>query len=164
MAVIKGKKYVIGADNAGVGLKKVLMEFLVEEGLEFEDVGVDSEEEKTYYPEIAKRVIDKIKESNYEKEGILICGTGIGMAITANKFPGIHAAACYDLYAAERARLSNDTNVITLGARITGPVLAKKILKKWLSLEFKPGRSTPKLEVIRKYEKENFGGNEAINN
>lgn len=157
LIIIKNEKiYVIGCDKAAVDLKNTIIEFLDENNYKYEDVGVNSKKDDTIYPKVAKKVTDRIIESNYEKEGILICGTGIGMAITANKFPGIYAAACYDTYAAERARLSNDTNVITLGARILGPVLAKKILKKWLSLEFKPGRSTPKVEKIKSYEKENF--------
>lgn len=156
LTVVKNKKYVIGADNAAIFLKREITNFLEDLGIEYEDVGVFSESDQTYYPEIARRVTDKVIESNYKKEGILICGTGIGMAITANKFPGIYAAACYDVYAAERARLSNNTNIITLGARITGPILAKKILKEWLSLEFNGGRSLPKVKKIKEYENENF--------
>ena len=78
--------------------------------------------------------LEKIIASDYGKEGILICGTGIGMAITANKFPGIYAAVCHDNYSAERARLSNNSNVLCMGARIIGPELAKKVLREWLSL------------------------------
>lgn len=152
----KSKNYVIGTDEAGFLLKKTIIDFLDKEGIDYEDVGVNSNNDKTIYPQIAKKVVDKIKESNYEKEGILICGTGIGMSITANKFPNIYAAACYDIYAAERARLSNNTNIITLGARIIGPVLAIKILKKWFSLEFKGGASAKKVNKIKKYEKNNF--------
>lgn len=150
------KKIVIGAAVAGIELKEIIKELLEEENVEYEDVGLDSADDKTYYPSVAKRVAEKIIESNYEKKGILICGTGIGMAITANKFPKIYAAQVYDTYASERASLSNDANVITLGSRITGPVLAKKIVKEWIGLEFKPGRSTPKLKEIYEIEKENL--------
>ncbi len=156
MKVIKNKYYVIGSDYAGYQLKEAIKALLEEEGLAYEDVGVSSEDDDTYYSVIAKKVVEKIMESGYKKEGILICGTGIGMAITANKFPGIYAAACYDTYASERARLSNDTNIITIGSRILGPVLAKKIIKIWLSLEFRNGSSTPKLAKIKEYEKENL--------
>lgn len=156
MSVIKGKKYVIGSDNAGFNLKNEIVNFLDELEVEYEDVGVFAEDDNTYYPEIAKMVVQKIIESNYQKEGILICGTGIGMAITANKFPGIYAAACYDIYAAERARLSNNSNVITFGARNIGPEVVKKLLEKWLSLEFSGGRSVPKLNLIKDYEHQNF--------
>ncbi len=99
---------------------------------------------------IVRDVVSEIIDSNYKKEGILMCGTGIGIAITANKFPGIYAAACYDTYATKRARLSNNSIVITLGGRITSYVLTKRILKTWLSLEFRtPIRSTPKIAIIK---------------
>ena len=97
---------------------------------------MNSPDDQTEYPVVAQRAMEKIIASNYSKEGILICGTGIGMAITANKFPGIYAAVCHDNYSAERARLSNNSNVLCMGARIIGPELAKKVLREWLSLEF----------------------------
>ena len=156
MEVIKDREYVIGADQAGVELKNTIKKILDDYTIEYEDIGVNDKSDDTIYPKIAKKVVEKIIESDYKKEGILICGTGIGMAITANKFEGIYAAVCHDIYSAERARLSNDTNVLTMGGRIMGPVLAEKILKKWLSLEFQPGRSTSKLKEIYNYEKKNF--------
>jgi len=150
------KPIVIGCDNAAVELKNMVLGVLKEEGRTFENVGVDSAEDQTEYPVIAQRVAEKIIASNYEKEGILICGTGIGMAITANKFPGIYAAVCHDNYSAERARLSNNSNVCCMGARIIGPELAKKVLREWLSLEFKGGRSLSKVEKIAAIEKANY--------
>jgi ribose 5-phosphate isomerase B len=150
------KKIVIGCDNAAVELKHEVIKVLNEEKISYEDVGVDTKESQEMYPLIAEKVARKIIESNGEKEGILLCGTGIGMAISANKFPGIYAAVCHDIYSAERARLSNDTNVMTMGARVIGPELAKKIVKEWLSLEFKPGRSTDKIEKIKEFETNNF--------
>ncbi len=147
------KHYVIGCDNAAVELKKVLIGVLEEQGLAYEDVGVDSIADETIYPEIAERVAEKIIASEYQKEGILICGTGIGMAITANKFPGIYAAVCHDIYSAERARLSNNSNVICLGARVIGPELAKMIFLEWLRLEFQGGRSLPKVAKIKEIER-----------
>lgn len=144
------KPIVIGCDNAAVGLKNTLIEVLKEEGIDFEDVGVNSPDDKTVYPEVAQRVCETIIASDYSKEGIIICGTGIGMAMTANKFPGIFAAVCHDNYSAERLRLSNNGNVICFGARIIGPELAKKILREWLSLQYVPGgRSQPKVDVMR---------------
>ncbi len=150
------KKIVIGAAAAGIELKEVIKELLDEKKVDYEDIGLHSEDKDVYYPSVAKRVAEKIIDSNYSKKGILICGTGIGMAITANKFPGIYAAQVYDTYASERASLSNDANVITLGSRIIGPVLAKKIVEEWLPLEFKDGRSTPKLKEIYEIEKNNL--------
>ncbi len=150
------KTIVIGCDNAAVELKKQIISVLEKKGIPYEDIGVASAEDEKIYPMVAKELAQKIIESSYSKEGILLCGTGIGMAIAANKFPGIYAAVCHDSYSAERARLSNNANVMTMGARIIGPELAKKIVKEWLELEFKPGSSTPKVEKIVEFEKENM--------
>lgn len=150
------KELVIGCDNAAVELKKVFCQELDRLGFAYRDVGVDGPGDKTVYPEIARRVAAEIIASGYTKEGILLCGTGIGMAIAANKFPGIYAAVCHDSYSTERARLSNDTNVLTMGARVIGPELAKQLLRIWLSLEFAPGSSSPKVDRIREYERMNF--------
>jgi len=148
--IMEKKNIVIGCDNAAVGLKAELLKVLEELGVEYEDVGVDRADDDTVYPRIAERVCQTIIASNYEKEGIIICGTGIGMAMTANKFPGIFAAVCHDNYSAERLRLSNNGNVICFGARIIGAELAKKILREWLSLSYVPGgRSQPKVDTMR---------------
>jgi ribose 5-phosphate isomerase B len=150
------KPIVIGCDNAAVQLKEALIGVLKEEGYSFEDVGVEHSEDQTGYPVIAQRVADRIIASNYHKEGILICGTGIGMAITANKFPGIYAAVCHDTFSSERARLSNNTNVFCMGARIVAPELARKLLREWLGEEFKGGPSLAKVEAIHAIEKVNY--------
>ncbi|GHS93686.1 ribose-5-phosphate isomerase [Synergistales bacterium] len=150
------KSYVIGCDNAAVGLKNTLREFLVALGYSVEDVGCDSTDDSTAYPYIAKRVCDKIIESNYEKNGLLICGTGLGVAMCANKFKGIRAGVCHDSFSAERLALSNNGNVICFGARIIGAELAKKILKEFVGLTFKDGFSTPKVAAIGELELENL--------
>ena len=148
--VIMSKKIVIGCDNAAVELKKELIKVIVEEGYSYEDVGVDGASDKTVYPDIAAMVCEKIIESNYEKEGVIVCGTGIGMAMTANKFEGIFAAVCHDNFSAERLRLSNNGNVICFGARVIGPELAKKILREFLKLKYVPGGSSqPKVDRMR---------------
>ena len=121
-----------------------------------ENVGCDSAEDSTYYPYIAEKLCERIKETGYEKQGILICGTGIGMAMAANKCTGIRAAVCHDSYSAERAKLSNNANVLCMGARVIGPELAKKITKEWLSLNFVDGSSTPKVKAIMEVESANF--------
>ncbi len=144
------KKIVIGCDDAAVEMKNALCALLLEEGYEVEDVGVDSPEDHTYYPEIAQRACKKIIASSYTKQGILICGTGLGMAMAANKFPGIFAGVCHDVYSAERLRLSNNGNVLCLGARVIGTEVAKRVVKLWLPLEFVNGSSTPKVELLRK--------------
>ncbi len=154
--MMEKKTIVIGCDNAAVGLKDLIKGFVESLGYPVEDVGCFTAEDPTYYPYIAKRVCDAIIESSYAKEGILICGTGIGMAMTANKFKGIRAAVCHDNFSAERAKLSNDGNVLCMGERVIGPELAKKITKEWLSLAFVDGSSTPKVDAIRKIEGENL--------
>jgi ribose 5-phosphate isomerase B len=150
------KELVIGCDNAAVGLMKEIKAYLTSLGIPFQDMGVQSTEDDTPYPNIAQEVVDEILRSHHKKEGILICGTGIGMSITANKNPGIYAAVCHDTYSAERARLSNNTNILCMGARVVGPELAKKIVNEWLNLEFQGGRSSSKVQIIEKIERQNF--------
>ena len=90
----------------------------------------------------------RLADGTYQR-GILICGTGIGMAITANKVPGVRAACCHDPYSAERARKSNDAQILTMGAQIVAPILARMLLDHWLVSEFQGGRSAPKVEKIK---------------
>ena len=146
------KTIVIGCDNAAVELKDAVKAFIKKIGYPVEDIGCTTAEDQTYYPYIAERLCNNIIESGYEKEGILICGTGIGMAMTANKCKGIRAAVCHDNYSAERAKLSNNGNVLCMGARVIGVELAKKITKEWLSLSFVDGGSTPKVAAIKEIE------------
>jgi ribose 5-phosphate isomerase B len=119
-------------------------------------MGCDSADDPTNYPTIAKRVCEKVIASAYEKRAILVCGTGIGMCMTANKFRGIRAAVCHDNYSAERSVLSNNANVLCMGERVIGHELAKKIVGEWLSLEFKDGPSTPKVQEIIDIESANM--------
>lgn len=147
------RKMVIGCDEAACELKSILAEVLRKKGIEFEDVGVMEAADKTYYPLVAEKVAKAIIDSGYEKQGMLLCGTGIGMSIAANKHPGIYAAVCHDQYSTERAKLSNNCNVICMGARVIGPELAKKNLEQWLDLTFKDGSSTPKVAAIKDIEK-----------
>jgi ribose 5-phosphate isomerase B len=153
---VTGKTIVIGCDNAAVNMKNIIKDFVKSLGFTVEDAGCFSSEDPTVYPLIAKKVCNEIQDSNYEKDGILICGTGIGMAMSANKFKGIRAAVCHDNFSAERAKLSNDANVLCMGERVIGPELAKKITKEWLSLKFVDGSSTPKVNAIKEIEKQNF--------
>ena len=150
------KEIVIGCDNAAVGLKNEIVKYLQAKGYQTEDVGVASESDQSLYPLIASEVCRRIIDSKYMKRGVLICGTGIGMAISANKFRGIYATVIHDIFSAERACLSNRANVVTLGARVVAPQLALKLLQEWLSLEYKPGPSDDKLEAIARIEAENF--------
>lgn len=147
---------VIGCDNAAVELKNVLIAFLESKGINVENMGCDSSDDPTFYPNVAKKVCERIIESDYTKRGVLVCGTGIGMAMTANKFKGIRAAVCHDNFSAERSVLSNNGNVICMGERVIGQELAKKILGEWITLEFNDGNSTPKVQAIINIETNNM--------
>ena len=147
---------VIGCDNAAVPMKVMLIKFLESKGINVENVGCDSADDPVNYPSIAKRACESIIASGYTKRGILVCGTGIGMCMSANKFKGIRAAVCHDNFSAERSVLSNNANVLCMGERVIGHELAKKIVGEWITLEFKDGPSTPKVEEIIAIETENM--------
>ena len=140
----------IGCDEAGFELKEVLKRELEESGREVEDFGT-FDAEPVLYPDIAYAAASSIAEGRNDC-GVLVCGTGIGMAITANKVRGIRAAQCHDTYSAERARKSNDAQIITMGGRVIGPELAKSILWAWLASTFEPERSGPKVARMRELE------------
>jgi ribose 5-phosphate isomerase B len=147
---------VIGCDNAAVPMKTMLIKFLESKGVAVENKGCDSADDPTNYPTVAKKVCEAIIESGYTKRGILVCGTGIGMAMSANKFKGIRAACCHDNFSAERSILSNNANVLTMGERVIGHELAKKIVGEWITLEFKEGPSSPKVQEIIAIENANM--------
>ena len=140
----------IGCDEAAFELKQILKQVLVDRGLEVEDFGTH-DTRPVLYPDIAFAAAQSVVDGRNDR-AVLLCGTGIGMAISANKVPGIRAAQCHDTYSAERARKSNDAQVITMGARVIGPELAKSILHAWLDSEFEPDRSGPKVARIREFE------------
>ena len=141
------KAVAIGSDEAGFRLKAILVDLLQqEEGLEVVDFGCHSED-PVDYPDVAFELANAVARGEHDR-GILICGTGIGMAIAANKVPGVRAAQAHDAYSAERARKSNDAQVLTLGARVIGPELAKSIVRTWLRSEFAGGGSARKVAKI----------------
>ena len=143
-------RLVIGADDAGFGLKAIIEGYLDELGVAYDDIGVESAEATAQgvdYPDVAERAAVGIRDGRYDR-GILICGTGIGMAIAANKVHGVRAAQAHDVYSAERARKSNNAQVLTLGARVIGPESAKTVVHAWLESEFAGGASTRKVEKI----------------
>ncbi len=142
----------IGSDSVGYPLKKDITDYLTDKGIKFDDIGVDSENNETIYPEIALKGCLGIREGKYQY-GILICGTGIGMSITANKIPGIMASLCDNIYSAERAKMSNNANILTLGRHTVGSELARRLVDTWLKSEFQGKGSTRKVEKIREYEK-----------
>lgn len=137
----------IGSDEAGFQLKETLKAFLADLGQEVTDYGCYSAD-AVDYPDVAERVALAVAAGRHAR-GVLICGTGIGMAITANKVPGVRAAQAHDTYSAERARKSNDAQIVTLGARVVGPELAKTIVRVWLDAEF-AGESSPSIGKVRK--------------
>lgn len=147
---------VIGCDNAAIRLKGIIVNLLREKGIEVEDVGCSSLDDQTAYPLIAKRVCQRIAQSGYAYRGILICGTGIGMCMCANKFKGIRAAVCHDVFSTRRSILSNNGNVLCMGERVIGVELAKTLVSEWLSLSFVDGSSTPKVREIGNLEAENM--------
>ncbi len=140
----------IGADEAAFDLKEILKAYLATKGIEVKDYGA-YDTNPVLYPDVAIKVAEAIAQGKHPR-GILMCGTGIGMAITANKVPGVRAACCHDTYSAQRARKSNDAQVLTMGARVIGPELAKTIVDAWLESEFEGGGSAPKVEKIIQYD------------
>lgn len=140
-------KVAIGSDQFGFTLKESLKAHLIELGHEPVDFGCHLPEENPDYPDIAIIVSEKIAQGEFER-GVLVCGTGIGMAITANKIPGVRAACCHDPYSAERARKSNNAQVLTMGAEIVGPSLGRYLIDIWLASEFGGGRSARKVAKI----------------
>lgn len=133
----------LGCDEAGLPLLDVLRDYLQEKNIAVKDFGVHSTD-PVDYPDIALVASVSVASGECDR-AILVCGTGIGMSITANKVPGVRAALCHDTYSAERARKSNDAQVITMGARVIGTELAKKIIEVWLESDFDGGRSAPKV-------------------
>lgn len=144
------KVVLIGCDEAGFEMKKLITAHLESLGVQVQDYGCHSTD-PIDYPDVAERLAKDIASSKSDR-GILICGTGIGMAIAANKVPGVYAAQAHDTFSAERARKSNNAQVITIGARVVGPELAKQIVSHWMESEFAGGNSARKVEKIRKIE------------
>jgi len=140
----------IGCDEAACELKETLKQHLMDAGHEVTDFGTHGGK-PVLYPDIAFAVAESVAHGDYPR-AVLLCGTGIGMAISANKVPGIRAAQCHDTYSAERASRSNDAQIITLGARVVGPELAKVIVDTWLKANFDGGRSKPKVDRINEYD------------
>ena len=144
------KPIAIGCDEAAYELKEQIKEHLADQGMELVDFGT-FDSKAVLYPDIAIKLAESVSTGEQER-GILLCGTGIGMAISANKVPGIRAAQAHDTYSAERARKSNDAQIVTIGARVVGPELAKMIVDSFLSSDFSGGNSKAKVELITAYE------------
>ncbi len=139
----------IGCDHGGYALKCEVIKHLTERGIDFTDHGCGGE--TVDYPDIAQKVCAAVADKSCER-GILICGTGIGMSMAANKVKGIRAAVCGDCYSARFTRLHNDANVLCMGARVIGAGLAVQIVDEFLNTEFEGGRHTARVEKIMKLE------------
>ena len=140
----------VGADHAGYHLKEELKPFLTGMGHDWKDLGTDSTE-PVDYPDVAAEVALAVASGQCPR-GIIICGTGVGSAIAANKVTGARAALCHDTFSARHARLHNDANVLALGARVIGPGLAKEIVAAWLETLFEGGRHARRVQKIREIE------------
>ena len=144
------KTVAIGCDPNASDLKKIVKRHLASLGHRVKDYGSDD----PIYANVAFALAKAVAAGRHDR-GILICGTGIGMSIAANKVPGAFAALVADAYSAERSRRSNDANIMTLGSQVVGPELAKTLVTIWLSADFDKGsRSEPKVRRIREYERE----------
>lgn len=130
------KRCVIGGDHAGYSMKVLVGKFLQDAGIEFKDCGAFSEQ-AVDFPDIAEQVADEILSGRAER-GILICGSGVGVSVAANKIPGIRASICHDTYSAHQGVEHDDMNVLCIGARVIGPELAFEIMKSFLAAQYAP--------------------------
>ena len=143
-------KVAVGCDHAGLSLKKEIMGLLSEMGVKAQDFGC-SDTWPVDYPDVARPVAEVVAAGEFDR-GILICGTGIGMSMVANKFPNVRAALCNDLFSAKMSRLHNDANVLVLGGRIIGRDLAAEIVRTWLDTAFEGDRHMRRLQKIKDIE------------
>jgi ribose 5-phosphate isomerase B len=139
-------KIAIGCDHGGIALKEDLAALIKEMGHEVDDRGCHSTE-SVDYPEFAKAVCSQVQDGSCDR-GILICGTGIGMSMVANRFEGIRAALCHELFTAKMSREHNDANVLCLGARVVGPGLAQEIVRTWIATDFAGGRHLQRINMF----------------
>src|SRR5690554_2745091 len=147
-------KVAIASDHGGVNIREEIKSLLKELGMEYEDFGCECET-SVDYPDYALPVAEKVAKGEFDR-GILICGTGIGMSIAANKVKGIRCALCHDVFSAKATREHNDTNVLAMGERVIGPGLAREIAKTWLTTEFTGGRHERRIGKITEYEEKHL--------
>ena len=143
-------KLAIGCDEAAYSLKMVLIKHLEQKGIEVVDYGAEAGE-TVLYPDVAWKVAKAVADGEFER-AILVCGTGIGMAMTANKVPGVRAAVCHDPYSAERSRKSNNAQIMCMGERVIGVELATSLVDIWLECDFAGGGSAPKVDRMMEIE------------
>jgi len=140
----KRSPIIIGCDHAAYDLKEKVKEFLIAKGVDVEDVGCHSAA-SVDYPDFGIKVASRVSAGQFER-GILMCGTGIGMSMVANKFPHVRAALCTDLFSAMMSKRHNNSNILVLGARVVGDILAMEIVKAWLETPFEGGRHQRRLD------------------
>ncbi|SET66084.1 ribose-5-phosphate isomerase [Oceanobacillus limi] len=145
-------KVIISGDHAGMTIRNEVKSLLEEKGIEFEDIGCSCET-SVDYPDYALPAAKRVANGEFDR-GILICGTGIGMSIAANKVKGIRCALTHDVYSAKLTRQHNDSNMIAMGERVIGPGLAREIAEVWLETEFDGGRHANRIGKIASYEDE----------
>ena len=145
----------LGADHAGFELKEALKAWLIDQGYQILDYGTHSPD-SVDYPDYAAQVAEAVAHQKVDR-GVLICGTGIGMAIAASKVPGVRAALCSDLYTARMSREHNDANVLTLGGRLMGPEMALDVLRMWIETDFAGGRHQRRVDKIADIERRHGG-------
>jgi ribose 5-phosphate isomerase B len=148
-------KIALGSDHAGFELKEDLRALLAGQKIEVVDLGA-KDESPVDYPDIGASVAEKVSRGEVER-GVLICGSGIGMSIVANRFPGVRAALCHDVYTSRMSREHNDANLLVLGGRLIGKGLAREIVKVWLATPFEGGRHQKRLDKIAALEKKITG-------
>ncbi len=143
-------KIAVGCDHGGFALKQAVIKFLEENNYAYKDFGT-YDTQSCDYPDIAIPVAEAVADGTYDR-GILICGTGIGIGIAANKVPGIRAALCHDTFSAHASREHNNANILTMGQRVIGQGLALDIVKIWLTTEFEGGRHQRRIDKIHERE------------
>lgn len=143
--------YAIGSDHTGIELKSILKKHLEEKGFEVKDFGTYSSD-SCNYPEIAEKTANAVASGECER-GVLICGTGVGISIAANKVNGIRAVCCSEPFSAKLSKEHNNSNILCMGARVVGSELAKMILDSWLDAEFQGGRHSNRVQMISEIEK-----------
>lgn len=139
-------KIAIGSDHGGYELKEIVKSYVEKLGYEYKDFGTN-DGNSIDYPVIAKEVAKSVTDKEFDK-GIIICGSGLGVAIAANKVKGVRAVTCHDSYCAKMSRLHNNANVLTMGGRVIGPDVACEIVKIWLETEFEGGRHQKRIDML----------------
>jgi ribose 5-phosphate isomerase B len=135
---------IIGSDHAAFPLKEILKKFITEQGIEIQDAGTFGLS-SVNYPEYGIKVAKAVSDGEFER-GVLLCGTGLGMSMVANRFPHVRAALCNDLFSAKMSREHNDSNILVLGGRLIGETLAIELVKTWLETPFAGGRHQTRLD------------------